>query len=147
MKVRMYVCVCCACCVVSSVTLRVSGTVSVYLVRSQSISDSGSANSFIQGHRENMQHHSDSLSCSNSNVQDTRLKLIQHFFFHSCSEGVNNKRHRVQRYSVTARRRDRIPCTQACHPLELAHEDEDRWLSVQLTSPRTLRSRLPKMSE
>ena len=30
------------------------------------------------------------------------------------------KRHRVQRQSVTARRRDRIPCIQACHPSEVA---------------------------
>ena len=38
-------------------------------------------------------------------------------FIHSSSDGVNN-RHRVQRQSVTARRRDRIPCLQACHQSE-----------------------------
>ena len=31
-------------------------------------------------------------------------------FIHSCSDGVNDKRHRVQRLSVTARRREQIPC-------------------------------------
>ena len=31
-----------------------------------------------------------------------------------------SKRHRVQRQSVTARRRDRIPCKQACHLSEVA---------------------------
>ena len=31
------------------------------------------------------------------------------FFIHSCSDGVNDMRHRVQRQSVTARRRERIP--------------------------------------
>ena len=32
------------------------------------------------------------------------------FFFHSCSDGVNDKRHRVQRWSVTTRRQEQIPC-------------------------------------
>ena len=32
------------------------------------------------------------------------------FFFHSCSDGVNEMTHRVRRQSVTARLRDRIPC-------------------------------------
>ena len=36
-------------------------------------------------------------------------------FIHSCSDGVKRKRPRVQRQSVTARRRERIPCLQACH--------------------------------
>ena len=42
------------------------------------------------------------------------------FSIHSCSDGVNNKRHRVQCLSVTVRRWDRISCIQACHPSEVA---------------------------
>ena len=39
---------------------------------------------------------------------------------HSCSDCVINQRHRVQCLSVTARRRDRITCKQACHRSEVA---------------------------
>ena len=42
------------------------------------------------------------------------------FFIHSCSDGVNNKRHSVQRQSVTARRRDRIPCKTGLPPHQRA---------------------------
>ena len=50
------------------------------------------------------------------NVQKecVQVHLCRPGFFHSCSDGVSDKGHRVQRKSVTARRREQIPCQQAC---------------------------------
>ena len=69
-------------------------------------------------------------------------------FFHSCSDSVNNERHRVQRQSVTARRRDRIPCIQACHPSEVALRNISRAarLPQHRTPGPTPRTRAPLTS-
>ena len=71
-----------------------------------------------------------------TSVQMEDLRSYGHDdFYHSCSDGVNDKRHRAQRKSVTARRRDRISCIQACHLSEVA-------LRVQFTCCVFLRSEL-----
>ena len=83
---------------------------------------------------------SDRMSCDYFGYR----KAVRTFFsfLHSCSDGVIFKRHRVQRQSVTVRRRDRIPCIQACHPSEFAlriHFTCCIFLSVELRVQRLAR--------
>ena len=62
------------------------------------------------GPRHLTQEHDLSLEPMLEPVVMMMMMMMMFFFIHSCSDGVNDKSHRVQRWSVTARQREQIPC-------------------------------------
>ena len=77
---------------------------------------------------------SDRQRCRPSSSADVKPYISEDFFIHALMVS-KSEIHRVQRKSVTARRRDRIPCIQACDLTEVA-------LRVQFTCCVFLRSEL-----